>query len=1787
MKTKIKEEKEKEKELNKIINNTDGINYMKDIKVIFDKISIKFLDDSDNFLIPLLNIEACQTIYKLILNSDTDSVENISNLILESISRKEIPLEDYDINGLSYYMELVFNLSIDYFNDHLNIWEPIIEQYNGVLKYDQVTPFSRTRMIFYSDDFFNMNISITSMNFLNRFLKKYKENEEKWENENEHKMNRNINNEIAVEFLNLSGMDIEFWFDAEKSIYTDKNINFYKFKLEGDNRKKKEINKLYLNNIYRQLSETQIKIKKDKFTFQIKGYMPVYNNDFSMNYSTSFRIKKEEIVNNEINAFIKSKNDLNTNNKTNNKNHVKDINNIEVKINQIEGNKENSMKKQLIKEEEQPSKIETEISTLKPLYDTTRDPLNEYNKQFKEENEDEIIEILIKIKQKGTLKSVVFISNIYIYNNLQIPISLSLISERDYVEKYHFNEDNINFKDNKNNIIINTGRKRTIPLTYLVEKYRIYVSFHNKSNEEENKYSLLFKNFDNLKENLNDFIKYDEEKNLNVEDDTDKDEQKNKNIKLNDNYSQLITIQKNKKDFYISSNLIIQRGINDIIKGFHSQLNNIAHLDKDKNEFENVLEANKYNFYCKTYSYLFILDESLLIENQIPYNIKFNITGSTSKELTIRPLQKKEFLDVNQENSNLKLSFIYNNIQYDSNILNIKSLEERYPNENEEKDIENIDTPIKLYDENDDKNFIECNLKIQERFSNSSMFAAYDREYEHCLYSFQKKKKLIFYCKCIIINRTENLFYIKGEEDKNNYNNKILPLCLNLMNNQNNKQAFKIKSENSSWSDKFNINTVGNTGVTSLEVKNDTDKVKILDITIGIQTSSFFKNSILITIEPRFILVNKLGFDFEYKQYDNKLDKDENAKIYKGDTIKKDENIKLSLIKNKSKNSKKMIQIKFNESKCYSCPFDLEEIGEIDLKIQINEQMKNIIEEKNKEIERQIEENKKLEEEKRIKEKELSEQNENNNNLNINNDESKDIKKELSPEEERRQREEKEKEKLEKIKIKPRKYIIFRQNNEYYLLVHATKSASNGLIYIIIYPPRNPKYIIENQSQERLTISQKRDNYSEEYIVLEKKCSIPYVWGDPFQNEQLLLIAFKDINKTEINLNEIKIVKEEFIDKNNKNNKYIFYFQTIVENNSTRKLIVKNENIQSKTHGHFLKELKSPKKLNNTKYRIDIKGIGLSIISNEPKEIFYISFYGNIIDYQLITFKKNECEHSITNIGLFIKNVQIDYCLKDNFKSLLIPLKQITPQTEDNLKKGEELIPLIQGIISLHNAVNPLTQVSSDEFPQLDITLQPVKINLSQYQVMSLINLYNEIMPELDFWTTPPEEIKEYNSIEDLQESLFGENANKNDLLIYDPEYYDKNLIISLKVFPDELISNSENNWMFFIKYISLGAMDFIVSTRIDINSFGDFLPSIFMGILSAVGNVLTLITDYHIKLTSLFYTDVFTDFSNLYNQLYNEYFSQIKRRIFKIFGNLDILGNPTNYARSIGEGFMQLVEEPRKGLINGPLGFGEGIAKGFGNFITTIISSTFEVVSKISGTLLSSLEVLQGNKALEQIEEKEPENIFDGIYKGVKEGLMDLGKGIGGIFIKPYEQSKKKGIKGFFNGLGSGVLGAVVSPFTATFRITSNILIGIKNTVIMFNPKIKTDRFRYPRVIDKSGLKAYNEDKAVIRAILDFLDDYEEQEIIYYSQFTNVTRGHEEKKLILVLTNKCVMTIYKAKEVWFNAELEDIEKIEVHKEGTYYDLIFYLKDGKNDYIRTKDLNMCIEFYLMFEKNKE
>lgn len=178
----------------------------------------------------------------------------------------------------------------------------------------------------------------------------------------------------------------------------------------------------------------------------------------------------------------------------------------------------------------------------------------------------------------------------------------------------------------------------------------------------------------------------------------------------------------------------------------------------------------------------------------------------------------------------------------------------------------------------------------------------------------------------------------------------------------------------------------------------------------------------------------------------------------------------------------------------------------------------------------------------------------------------------------------------------------------------------------------------------------------------------------------------------------------------------------------------------------------------------------------------------------------------------------------------------------------------------------------------------------------------------------------------------------------------------------------------------------------------------------------------------------------------------------------------------------------------------------------------------------------------------------------------------------------------GFIQGVGAGLLGAAVSPFTAGLRIANNLAIGIKNTALIFNPKLKTERFRYPRTIQKAiRLTSYNEDEAMVRAILDYIGGYDDHEIIFFKQFKYIYPGLQSSASVLILTNKCVMIVYQANELVFKIDLNLIRNVEVHNEpnSINVDLIFYLTNNTRKYICTNDISLCIDFYLMLKNVKE
>lgn len=86
-------------------------------------------------------------------------------------------------------------------------------------------------------------------------------------------------------------------------------------------------------------------------------------------------------------------------------------------------------------------------------------------------------------------------------------------------------------------------------------------------------------------------------------------------------------------------------------------------------------------------------------------------------------------------------------------------------------------------------------------------------------------------------------------------------------------------------------------------------------------------------------------------------------------------------------------------------------------------------------------------------------------------------------------------------------------------------------------------------------------------------------------------------------------------------------------------------------------------------------------------------------------------------------------------------------------------------------------------------------------------------------------------------------------------------------------------------------------------------------------------------------------------------------RQLYKIFGSLNIIGNPVSLFRNISTGFKDLKDKPSEGFVKGPLQFGKGLAEGTGSLIAHSVGGALNSVEKVTGTIASGLAALTFDK--------------------------------------------------------------------------------------------------------------------------------------------------------------------------------------------------------------------------------
>lgn len=101
------------------------------------------------------------------------------------------------------------------------------------------------------------------------------------------------------------------------------------------------------------------------------------------------------------------------------------------------------------------------------------------------------------------------------------------------------------------------------------------------------------------------------------------------------------------------------------------------------------------------------------------------------------------------------------------------------------------------------------------------------------------------------------------------------------------------------------------------------------------------------------------------------------------------------------------------------------------------------------------------------------------------------------------------------------------------------------------------------------------------------------------------------------------------------------------------------------------------------------------------------------------------------------------------------------------------------------------------------------------------------------------------------------------------------------------------------------------MSAQIRLNELDNDSVLIFGTVLNALGVVITNIEDAPIVFDGIALDDCVDSLQGINQKLMAHYKSSVLRQLYKIFGSLNIIGNPVSLFRNISTGFKDLKDKP------------------------------------------------------------------------------------------------------------------------------------------------------------------------------------------------------------------------------------------------------------------------------------
>ena len=292
----------------------------------------------------------------------------------------------------------------------------------------------------------------------------------------------------------------------------------------------------------------------------------------------------------------------------------------------------------------------------------------------------------------------------------------------------------------------------------------------------------------------------------------------------------------------------------------------------------------------------------------------------------------------------------------------------------------------------------------------------------------------------------------------------------------------------------------------------------------------------------------------------------------------------------------------------------------------------------------------------------------------------------------------------------------------------------------------------------------------------------------------------------------------------------------------------------------------------------------------------------------------------------------------------------------------------------------------------LNYIIQPFDLNIESSIFLGFFNFINNLS---NVMSTSLTYIK----------PLFQDNKYLTDNNIKINNFYYEPSFMREKI--PQLEGEEENKNIIFINELNASSLEFnltfIAQTKDQM--FEKVLkPNVF---LSSILNILNITENVPLLLQGGISYNLLGNSNEILHRLLDIYKQQILIQFVKLFGGMEILGNPINFLNNIGKGFQDLLTKPGEGLMQGPIEAAKGLADGATSLVKHTVNGTFNSTSKItSGISQGILFLTQDDDYINEREQKKitekPKDVMEGIGYGLSAMVGSVFSGISDIILKP-----------------------------------------------------------------------------------------------------------------------------------------------------------------------------------------